>query len=296
MQQASWRHHYIPEFYLKGFTDGNNQFSIYLVQDKKFKKDGKLFSPESHFFKKHDNTIVDFKNLPTDLLETQYASLDDKIAEVFNKLKNKEGDNCYGITLEDRVMLQYYVSILFWRLPSNNEIVQELSKHDMFEFLGLKVTDEYALENIKRLQFPEPIKQHKDFHKILRIWIPQMTFPTIFDNKSQTTIVTFPPNKLPAICGDNPLILRHPEKLDLYNDDFILPLNRNIIFLRSKKMKQPIHTTVKIFIDMLVLMQAKELVCCTDTKYPEMLKDLFDKNIKTVDNLRKYIFHELCED
>jgi hypothetical protein len=293
MHQASWRHHYIPEFYLRGFTDENNKFSIYLIKDK---KDGKLFSPESHFFLKHDNTIFDFKNLPTDLLEKQYASLDNKIAEVFNKLKNEEGDNCYGITPKDRVMLQYYVSILFWRLPKNNEIVQEISKHDMFEFLRLKVTDEDALENIKRLQFADHVRQHKDYHKILRLWIPQMTFPTMFDNKSQTSIITFPSNKLPSLCGDNPLILRHPEKLDLYNDDFILPLNSNIIFLRTKKMKQPIHSTVKIFIDMLVLMQSKELICSTDTNYVAMLKNLFDINIKKLDKLRTHIFDQLCVD
>jgi len=296
MEQISWRHHYIPEFYLKGFTNENNQFAIYSIKDKKFKKDGKLFSPESHFFKKNDNTISDLRKSPIDLLEKNYSLLDDKIATVFNKLKNEKGDNTYGITPEDRIMLQYYVSILFWRLPSNNEIVKEMTKHDMFEFLGLTVTDEYALENIKRLQFAEHIKQHKEYHKILRLWIPQMTFPTMFDSKSQTNITTFPPNKLPGICSDNPLILRHPEKLDLYNDDFILPLNRNIIFYRSAKMKDPIHSTVKIYIDMLVLLQSKELACCTDTKYIDMLIDLFHKNFKNIDHLRKSIFHHLCED
>ncbi len=214
---------------------------------------------------------------------------------VFNKLKDEEGETCYGITVEDRIMLQYYVSILFWLLPSNIEIVKEMTKHDMFEFLGLQVTDEGALKNIKRLQFAEQIKQHKDYYKILRLWVPQMTFPTMFDNKSQTTITTFPLNKLPGICGDNPLILRHPEKLDLYNDDFILPLNKNIIFLRNKKMKQPIHSTVKIYIDMLVLMQSKELACCTDIRYVTMLKDIFLRDIKTLDNLRKYIFSQLCD-
>lgn len=207
MEQISWRHHYIPEFYLKGFVNESKQFSIYSIRDKKFKQDGKLFSPQSHFFKRNGNTIEDLKKSPIDLLEKHYAELDSKFAPIFNKLKGEEGENCYGITLEERIMLQYYVSILFWRLPSNNEIVKEMTKHDMFEFLGLKVTDEYALENIKRLQFAEQIKKHRDYHKILRLWIPQMTFPTMFANNSTTTITTFPQNKLPAICGDNPLIL-----------------------------------------------------------------------------------------
>lgn len=295
MEQISWRHHYIPEFYLKGFTNESNQFSINSMRDKQFKQDGKLFSPQSHFFKKHDNTINDLKKSSTDLIEKNYAELDSKFAPIFNKLKGPEGENCYGITLEERILLQYYVSILFWRLPSNNEIVKEMTKYDMFEFLDLKVTLEYTLENIKRLQFAEQIKKHRDYHKILRLWIPQMTFPTMFNNNSSTTITTFPPNKLPAICSDNPLILRHPEKLDLYNDDFVLPINRNIIFLRTKNNRQPIHTTIKIHIDMMVLMQSKELVCCTDTKYVDMLMKVFNKDFKTLDNLRKYIFHHLCE-
>lgn len=295
MEQSSSRHHYIPEFYLKGFTNENNQFSIYSVHDKKFKQGGKQFSLSSHFFKRHDNTIENFDKLSSDILEKQFAFLDAQIAEVFYKLKNEEGENCYGITHEDRIMLQYYVSILFWRLPSNNEIVKEITKHDILEYLKLEVTDKNALKNIERFEFVQRIKEHKHYHKILRICIPQITFATMFENKSQTTIITFPPNKLPAICGDNPLILRHPEKLDLYNDDFILPLNRNVIFIRTKGMRQPIHSTVKIYIDMLILMQSKELACSTDPTYVESLTDLFDRDIKTVDNLRKYIFHLLCQ-
>ncbi len=57
-----------------------------------------FFSPQSHFFKKHDNKIYDLKKSPTDLLEKQYAELDSQIAPVFIKLKNEEEENCYGIT------------------------------------------------------------------------------------------------------------------------------------------------------------------------------------------------------
>jgi len=45
---------------------------------------------------------------------------------------------------------------------------------------------------------------------------------------------------------------------------------------------------------MMVLMQSKELVCCTDTKYVNMLIDVFHKDFKSIENLRKYIFHHLC--
>ncbi|MEO9003948.1 MAG: DUF4238 domain-containing protein [Ginsengibacter sp.] len=95
MQQISWRHHYIPEFYLKGFANENNQFAIYSTRDNKFKQDGKLFSPESHFFKKQDNTIDDLKKSLTDLLEKHYAELDSKFAPIFNKLNAKSCSHDY---------------------------------------------------------------------------------------------------------------------------------------------------------------------------------------------------------
>ena len=61
-------------------------------------------------------------------------------------------------------------------------------------------------------------------------------------------------------------------------------------------MKQPIHSRIKVLIDMLVLMQSKELACCTDTSYLISLKELFHKDWKNIENLRKFIFHHLCEE
>lgn len=55
--QKSWRHHYLPQFYLKGFTNENGTFKIYDVTQGKFLKDGKEFSPASYFFEKNANTI-----------------------------------------------------------------------------------------------------------------------------------------------------------------------------------------------------------------------------------------------
>ena len=65
------KHHFIPIFYLKNFTNGQNSFHIYLIKEGKFKQSGKLFHPSSHFYEKHDNTIS-IKETKSDFLETNY--------------------------------------------------------------------------------------------------------------------------------------------------------------------------------------------------------------------------------
>jgi hypothetical protein len=45
------KHHYLPQFYLRGFTNGERLFMIYLVKEQRFKQNGKLFLPD-------DNTII----------------------------------------------------------------------------------------------------------------------------------------------------------------------------------------------------------------------------------------------
>lgn len=54
----SQKHHSLPVFYLKGFTEKNGQFKIFNVQRKEFKQKGKYFSPSTHFYILKDNTIT----------------------------------------------------------------------------------------------------------------------------------------------------------------------------------------------------------------------------------------------
>lgn len=124
---------------------------------------------------------------------------------------------------------------------------------------------------------------------------PLATYSTIFNCTSPLTIIPFPP-QLPAICSDNPLILRHPDKLDIYNDDFILPLTKDKILIRTQKLKKMIVSNVKIEIDMLLVAQAKEYICCTDNRYISMLKSVFLNEYKTTDYLREAIFDKMIEE
>ncbi len=293
MNKISQRHHYLPEFYLNGFTNNNKEFLIYLIKEGRFKKNGKYFSPKSHFFENDANTLYN-ENDSTDFLEQSYSESDDMVAKIFEKVKTSNEHN-YGITDYEIAILQYFVAKLFWRIPINKEVIERIIKNRTLKQLGLVLKDKNTNLPVSDEQFENKLKSDPNFLKLAKQWLPTATYLSIMECKSPITIIPFP-DKLPAICSDNPLIFRNPIKLDIYKDDFILPLTSEKILIRTKKVKKQIHTNVKVEIDMLLLMQANEYVCSTDLTYPIILKQVFSNEYKSVENIRNKIFEKLCEE
>ena len=52
--EESWRHHYLPQFYIKGFCDESGTITVYNKQYKKFEKK----SPKYIFFEANRNTFL----------------------------------------------------------------------------------------------------------------------------------------------------------------------------------------------------------------------------------------------
>jgi len=77
--QTSWRHHYIPQFYLKGFTDENNRIEIYDLSTDRIKSKGP-FSTKSHFFEEGRNSWITEDEVTDFLEERLYKNLDDDTA------------------------------------------------------------------------------------------------------------------------------------------------------------------------------------------------------------------------
>lgn len=112
------------------------------------------------------------------------------------------------------------------------------------------------------------------------------------DCKWPAQVNTFP-GTFPAICGDNPVILRHPDKPDPFLDDVIFPLAPNKVFFRIRNMRNIFAPNIKFYIDMLQLMQATDYVCCVDGEYLNILKESFGENFDSIAELRAFIFEHL---
>lgn len=290
-RQKAAKHHYLPQFYLKGFTNENGEFMIYMVKEGVFKKEGKYFSPASHFFLPDDNTVI-IEGVKDNFLEENYSRMESMVARVFEKIKAV--DSNFGLADIDIPLLQYFVAELFWRLPSQREVIEGIANTRSLKQLGVAVLDKTTLKEVNDDEFQLKTKNNPIYKTFLRTILPVTTYLNLFECTSPVTIFTFPKG-LPAICSDNPLILRNPEKLDPYTDDFILPLTENKVMIRIKRLKPKFWSTVKVDIDMLLLVQAKEYVCCVDEEYLKLLKASFSKNYGSIDLLRKKVFESIDE-
>jgi hypothetical protein len=291
MNNVSWRHHYIPEFYLRGFTNSQGAFKIYDVERKAFVKDGKEFSPESHFFEKHANTIFTEKGAD-DFIETKFYSRDDnRIADLLNIIKSNTVENRFGLTEDDMPALQHFVSVMYWRLPVNYDEVKYLIRNYELHELGLLLVSKTTGKQVRDEEFEHRIRTDPNFFKAVRHFLPYITYKKLLECRTPLTIQPFP-EQLPAICSDNPIIFEKTQFPEIYYDDFIFPLSHTLVFIRGN-LQSNFLPTIKIDIDLIVLKQAKKYVSCTDERYISMLNKYYSSNFSSIDEVKRKVFNSL---
>ncbi len=291
MNNTSWRHHYLPEFYLKGFTNQDGKFKIFDVHRQLFIKNGKDFSTESYFFEEDGNTVHTDKGAD-DFIEKRFADVDSRVADLFNKIRNAQPDTRFGLTEDDMPALQHFVSVLFWRIPSNYDQIKKLiNERELHEF-GLLIKSKDTNEVVRDEELENKIRNDPNFFKALKLILPYITYKRILDCRTPLNIQIFP-EQLPALCSDNPVIFKNP-KPDIYYDDFIFPLTHTHVFIRGK-LNENALVQVKVAIDQILLKQANKYVSCTDMKYVEMLNELNKKPDRSLENLKDYLFRTLID-
>lgn len=290
MRKISWRHHYLPQFYLKGFLNGNGKFIIYNVEKQRFVKNGKEFSPESYFFEKDGNSII-LDNEKDDFLETSFSQIDNLVSILFDKIRDAKNTSPFGLKDEDMPALQYFIGTLFWRNPKNYDKIKKIvSEGDLKSFGVTLINDGEKME--ETIEFEEKLRSDPNFIKRMKIWIPNVTYLRILDNRTPLTIQSFPKG-LPSLCSDYPIIFRNPDNPDVYSDDFIFPLTNDLLFIRANKINNVI-SDIKIEIDLIILKQAIKYVSCTNPTYILMLNKLF-KNYESINDLIEQVFRRLID-
>jgi len=282
-------HHYLPQFYLRGFTNEQGKFLIYSIPKGNFKGGGKWFSPASHFFLPDDN-FAPTDGWADDYLEAIYSANESRYARIIEKIKAV--DQGFGLDDEDVIWLNYFAGEWFWRVPAQRELIKTATSLDQLNQLGVAVIDRRTMRQVDAKQHEQWVKGDPFYFKRLRNVLPATNYRTLQDCKWPCRAVTFP-DPFPAICSDNPVILRHPEKADAFLDDLIFPLAPNKVFFRIKGMRKIFAPNIKFYIDMLMVLQAKEYVCCMDQDYVPRLMAVYEENFRSADHVREFLFEHL---
>ncbi|MFH7014656.1 DUF4238 domain-containing protein [Flavobacterium sp. FlaQc-47] len=286
MNQISWRHHYLPVFYLKGFTKESGNLKIYNVVTKKFVQKGKEFSPESYFFEKDANSI--FKNnTKSDFVENGYADLENKIAKLITKINSSDDLTRYDVNEDDMPMLNLFVSLMYWRLPHRKEELDIILKNNDLINLGLAIKNSDGTANT---DFEQEIKNDPEFLKAYKFFHSLIDSVRGLNCRTPYTIIPKQAN-LPFLCSDNPVIFENLSP-NTFEDDYIFPLSGTRFFIKSNK-RENFHHFLWLLIDIVIYKQAVKYVSCTHQEYIEMLDNSFEKYNMTLDELKAEIFKRL---
>jgi hypothetical protein len=132
--------------------------------------------------------------------------------------RSKRLTRSFGLDPQDVVLLNYFPGELFWRVPSQRKVINATTDIHQLNKLGVAVIDKKTMRQIDPDKFAEAVKADPSYFQRLRNVLPATTYWNLMDCTWPATVKTFPGN-FPPICGDNPVILRHPEKADPFLDD-----------------------------------------------------------------------------
>lgn len=145
MQQRRHHQHYVPQFYLNGFTESPTSDLIWVYekgsQQPPFSTGARVIAVEKHFYSFDDDTGMRDSN-------TLEVHLEEKIERPTNPIINKVRTR-QAITAKDKHILSTYLCVMMKRVPKHRERQQNLAPQ-VIASVGDQLERELADEKSRR--------------------------------------------------------------------------------------------------------------------------------------------------
>jgi hypothetical protein len=276
------RHHYIPEFYIKGFTNPEQKVIVYDKRASEFKS--QAFSPKQIFFEWNRNNLI-INGKTDDFVENLYSIWDNKLSITYKRINEQKGRVKFDAT--DLFNLLIFVSLNHWRLPHlGNEIdnlIEDYSKENSF----VKIYDNNAGEEVSSEFFNE-FKKRPGFKEMFRLSRPITDYLKLDINKviDNWKIYSAASNVELHILGDNPIIFKNDRKENILENELIMPLSKGKLLINSNgKRIEQITPQIIIAIDTLVFIQSKSIVIGSNKDYLKAIQ-LFALNYDSIEKIQ----------
>jgi hypothetical protein len=216
---ASKRHHYLPRFYIDGFTNSNGFLWVYDKQKDKIVSIPQ--APKSIFFELELNTIT-IQGEKHDIVEKLLSKTDNEFSKHFLRIRN----NVASMVEDDYELLAYmemFINQLFWRTINN-----QTTKEELLAFYKLSNVQYKSFEVEKKVYF----LSDEDRMLILKTLIPFDVPTDLADNKGNfhIKVLDFSVSSPFVIC-DSPIIYRSPPLNRLDFKPLIFPISSSRVYL-----------------------------------------------------------------
>ena len=267
----SERHHYLPVFFISGFTGEDGKISIFNKSKGKIDKLRK--SPKQIFFEWNRNSF-NINGHETDFLEKIYQFGETKFAETYHKLIDKFEP--IEVTIYDILHLTLFISEIHWRIPVRDKVYNTYINSYDYKNAPIKLIDKETGE-YKSIEELEPLTQQPAFKESMRHVLAIEDY--IKNSKSikiENWLIYYKPREAPQlrILCDNPIIQRE-ETENILESELIFPLsNGKIVYHTKGKRVKQIPAVNNLNIDILLFIQAEQYVCCSDMSYLNSISEI----------------------
>jgi hypothetical protein len=272
---GSINHHYIPRFYLKGFCRNDGKFDVFDKMHGKFKKAPQ--SPATVFFERGRNNVK-YDGRTTDIIETQYGSLESPLSELFGLIRT-------GATAERILepagvrLLKFHLAIQFWRLPRFDAFADKYLQSLTIEQVEYLCTVTTPAMPAKEIYYR--LRTDIGFRKYARAFLlPITTFdinrPIPDDMEWKIVDVEAGSNWANHLCTDAPFIFDDPQAFMHFTAPFIFPLTNARLLIATRRAHEfaSIEPIVCTKISILSYLQAHRYVVVASKEYLEKVIDI----------------------
>jgi len=275
----SIKHHYIPQFFLKGFTGSNGKFFIYDHKNGRIKKGE--YAPASHFFENDRNTLFHGDD-SSDLIEEHLSRKDTRFAKLFKKIQSERAP--LDIPAAEFVYLQWFIWDLYWRLPSNDGLfMQTYWKDRWFQNFWVVRNQETGQivddDRTKQLKLSDEfIRSNKStYAEYLFMLNDKLEIDNPYDWRFSYVESGF------HVLSDNPVVLLDNNQSNILNAQYVVPLSKEHYLIKTSLQlsinRLPPEFTM--LLDILQFKSSKKFSACLNGDYLlciEKLSNLYDIN------------------
>lgn len=268
----SKRHHYIPEFYIKGFVGNDGKVSVYNKELGRIDSNRK--SPKQVFFEWNRNTY-NVHGEETDFVEKLYQFGEDKFSPTYKKLTERLEE--IELTAKDLFHLIHFIADLHWRVPTQDNEVSNYVKNLNPENSVFEVRNKITGENAPKELFNRIINE-PSFAGSYRIIMAMQDYLGVEkDSSLNNWKIYYAPKQdnHPHLLCDNPLIIKKKHEENILKSELIFPLSKSkIIYHTLGKYLKEIPPENRVSADLLLFLQANNLVCGPDADYLNLIANL----------------------
>jgi len=279
--KPSKKHHYLPRYYLKGFTNDGGSFFVY------DKNTNKIFetNPDASFFQNDLNTVEFPNGEMSDFLEGAYTEIENQSWNSLDNIRNSTRK--ISIQPLDRMNLFLFLLFLHWRLPGNIAFIDKLSgsffngENDLDFFNIFSKSSGPVPEEIK-----EAIRSSSAFKKAAKVVVPFAPFYKDKDwlkNVANWRFLYSGDGNNWFIVGDNPIITHGDKDHDPVNclKEFIFPVSGKVILINADRAPQRmLPGEFVIEYGAAILERAQRFVACPNKEFLETLVKYYKVHVE----------------